>query len=161
MKTENKNILQKLSLNRNLKFNNFFMNKFLGFLFRKGKKYILIKIFNSILFDFKKKYLVSFSILFYRIIFQIKTQLKIIMKRKGAALFLIPFPLKDLRKVFLPLKELTREFFLINQHKFKDKLMQGLYTIILKKRAAILKVKISDYYSSVENRMLLHYRWGY
>jgi hypothetical protein len=162
-----------------LKFNNFFISRFFGFFFKNGKKYFIIKLFNNIFKEIKQqvKSTISFSFLFFKLIFEIRTQMKIILIRRGKAEFLITNPLKDLRKISIPLKMLVKIDILKKsklakneidrvQIKFSQIYKKIYYWMtnsrILKKKVDIVfNTKIKYYIDAVENRMYTHYRWGY
>lgn len=135
-------------------------DKFLGFLIKKGHKIYAQKILNSVFTKISKKTGFSFNKIFLRIFLRLNTFVEVKKVRVKQNTYLVPFPIKFKRRIYLMLKWIMLA---VKQNKKKisitDKLIFEIISIIKGFRSKALKLRRDNLSCAFRNRSNSHYRW--
>jgi len=136
-------------------------NKFLGFLIKKGKKNIAMKMLNSVFFDLSKKTGKSSCFLLFKIFKKLNVFVESKTLRIRRRIYTVPFSLTLKRRFYLIIKWLI-DSAKTNKRKisFSKKISAEIFLVL--KNSSLsksLKLKALNNKNALKNRSNIHYRW--
>ena len=134
--------------------------KFLGSLIKKGNKKIAKKNLDNSFIRASKKLKCSSTTLLLKIFMKLNVFIESKSLKNKRRSFIIPFPLKINRRIYLVLKWFTKAVF-ANKQKIplERKISIEIYSLLKKKKSIALDEKSLNNKNARLNRSNMHFRW--